>query len=626
MNILRSLFLIILVSSCTSYPETIEVVLRQAGNNRKELEKVLIHYGKVPADSLKLRAAEFLITNMPGKYSEYYDAPWNDVGTVSLRWTSSSNKKLVLDTYQLGEPVKRDDVTHITADYLISNIELAFKVWQEQPWGKYLPFDIFCEEILPYRISTEPLENWREKALASFADLYRTFAEDSTMTTVKACIMLNSILPLFRMDKDFPEMNYSQLMSSTRSTCDGMAALAAFSMRALGIPVTVDYTQKWTDANHGHTWNSVYDTSGMHISFMGVETNPNEPHNKVIGRPATKIYRRTFSIQNIYKKLSYFSQELCEKNGIDVTAEYGRSVDVNIPVTHPCPDTKYAYLTTLYETVWMPVGWGIVEQDTIHFSSVGKQALYMPVYYQNNIQTAACFPFWLDDDGNCRFLKPDTSYQELLVLEDIAPSENKHVMRMFDGRFEGANCSDFSDARLLHTIKEVRGPFFHSFDIRNTSEYRYLLYYSPDNSRCNVAELEFYNENNDKLTGKVIGTIGTWSNTPSTREKAFDGDPTTFFDADSLNNTWVGLELDNPAVVKKIRFLPRTEGNNIYENNIYELFYWDGQQWYLQDKQVSAGYQLEFCVPVNALFYLRNITTKKTGRCFMIQDGIQKWL
>ena len=68
--------IIFLFSSCTSYSDAIEETLRQAGSNRKELVKVLKHYGNDPSDSLKLRAAEFLIANMPGKYSSYYDAPW----------------------------------------------------------------------------------------------------------------------------------------------------------------------------------------------------------------------------------------------------------------------------------------------------------------------------------------------------------------------------------------------------------------------------------------------------------------------------------------------------------------------------------------------------------------------
>jgi hypothetical protein len=39
-----------------------------AGDNRAELEKVLAHYAQNPADSLKYRAAVFLIGNMAGYY------------------------------------------------------------------------------------------------------------------------------------------------------------------------------------------------------------------------------------------------------------------------------------------------------------------------------------------------------------------------------------------------------------------------------------------------------------------------------------------------------------------------------------------------------------------------------
>jgi hypothetical protein len=62
---------------------------------------------------------------------------------------------------------------------------------------------------LPYRLDAEPLENWREKALASFADLNRSFREDTTLTAATACGKVNELLPRFRIDKDFPPVNYS---------------------------------------------------------------------------------------------------------------------------------------------------------------------------------------------------------------------------------------------------------------------------------------------------------------------------------------------------------------------------------------------------------------------------------
>lgn len=54
------------------------------------------------------------------------------------------------------------DAQVITAEYLIDNIDLAFEVWRKYPWNRNLPFDDFCELILPYRIADEPLSDWRK--------------------------------------------------------------------------------------------------------------------------------------------------------------------------------------------------------------------------------------------------------------------------------------------------------------------------------------------------------------------------------------------------------------------------------------------------------------------------------
>ena len=101
-GLMKKYFLLMLMSgfcfSCgISYTPEIERALQQAGRNRRELGKVLKHYRRTPSDSLKYKAAEFLIANMPGKYSEYRDAPWNDVATVYLRWTSAADRQRVLE-------------------------------------------------------------------------------------------------------------------------------------------------------------------------------------------------------------------------------------------------------------------------------------------------------------------------------------------------------------------------------------------------------------------------------------------------------------------------------------------------------------------------------------------------
>ena len=55
--------------SCGKKQNYLKDALQFAGENRTEMEKVLAHYRQNPADSLKYRAAVFLIENMPGHYS-----------------------------------------------------------------------------------------------------------------------------------------------------------------------------------------------------------------------------------------------------------------------------------------------------------------------------------------------------------------------------------------------------------------------------------------------------------------------------------------------------------------------------------------------------------------------------
>ena len=61
-----------------------------------------------------------------------------------------------------------------------------------------------------------------------------------------------------------------------------------------------------------------------------------------------------------------------------------------------------------------------------------------------------------------------------------------------------------------------------------------------------------------KITGTVIGTMGSWNNSGNTRDKAFDGDVNTFFDANE-SVAWTGLSLSNYYNVTNIRYVPRQD-------------------------------------------------------------------
>ncbi len=165
-----SLFLILffISLSCSNKHKALEDALIFAGDNRPELEKVLAHYSSEAKDSLKYKAAVFLIENMPG----YFTLQSPAIDSVKRYMARGLEQKLPLQQIRDSalfilahasiRPDKIYDAHVICSEYLIDNIEWAFKVRDEQPWGQYISFDDFCEYILPYRIDTEPLDNWRE--------------------------------------------------------------------------------------------------------------------------------------------------------------------------------------------------------------------------------------------------------------------------------------------------------------------------------------------------------------------------------------------------------------------------------------------------------------------------------
>lgn len=615
-------FMFFFFSSACSYKKDnpMEEVLKLAGSNRHQLERVLKHYNTFPEDSLKLKAAEFLILNMPGKYSEYYEAPWEDVATVNLRWSSSSDKGKVLDTYKMGNPVRKDDINHITADYLISNIDLAFRVWNDKPWGKHVSFDTFREEILPYRVGTEPLENWREKVLASFADIDNLLKEDSTMTAVEACGRVNDILPRFRMDKDFSNMSFTQLMATTRGTCDSYTALATFVMRGLGIPVTIDFTPQWRDHPTGHSWNSVSDSTGKHISFMGTETNPHGSHQGNTFQKA-KAYRIIYKHHRVAQTDEVHTPPLFQDNLYDISSEHDNMASAVIPVKHHLETSAGSvFLTLFYNFEWRLTGHGEADPDSLRFHHTGKNILYLPVYYTNGNQTPAGDPFYIDNDGKVRILSPD-SPDSLLSFTSIVPGYDLHWnTRMINAVFESSKTPDFSKTRAIHEVTQTP-ELYNMVKLKHPVTSRYIRYKAPENSFCNVSEITLYDLSGNKLEGINIGSPGSYSDLGDTADKAFDGDITTFYDAAGPEESWTGLDFGEEKQIASIHYSPRVLGIGIYKGHEYELFSWEDNNWRPIDKKTATKESIDFNAPREALFYLYNNTLKKRGDVFFILDG-----
>ena len=100
--------LLLLWSSCQR-PTMLDFALRYAGENRVELEKVLDHYRN---DSLKYRAAVFLIGNMP--YHYFYTGAQLDSLRQGYRWMQRTGLSAKAVKHKLWKTFGEPDVRRWT--------------------------------------------------------------------------------------------------------------------------------------------------------------------------------------------------------------------------------------------------------------------------------------------------------------------------------------------------------------------------------------------------------------------------------------------------------------------------------------------------------------------------------
>jgi len=194
-------------------------------------------------------------------------------------------------------------------------------------------------------------------------------------------------------------------------------------------------------------------------------------------------------------------------------------------------------------------------------------------------------------------------------------------------RFQVANKADFSDSLTIYVVKDVPEIQYNSVNLSLKKLYRYFRFLSSLDSRGGqISEIEIYSsDSRTKQTGKVIGNKhcdAGWE-----AENAFDGDPLTSYQCGEGEQGWVGLDFGKPMNIAYFRYLPRNDDNFIKEGEEYELFYWENYQWNSLGKQTGTSKQyLEYTnAPLNALFWLRNLTKGKEERIFTYENGKQVW-
>jgi hypothetical protein len=284
----------------------------------------------------------------------------------------------------------------------------------------------------------------------------------------------------------------------------------------------------------------------------------------------------------------------------------------------------YYYLSVFDNKNWFPIHWA-ERGNPVVFTSMGKNIVYMPLCVVKD-RFSYGTPFIFTVDAHIHWLEADTLQKQTLKLTRKHPLLSYWMNRMTGGEYHAAHKSDFSDATVIHTITD-KPDLFREIIFDQPQTFRYYRFFSSNAWGGNIAELEFYSgKDYQPITGKMIGTPGSYMGLPRTFDKVFDGDVLTFFDPPMPDSAWVGMDFGREIPITKIRYLPRNDDNNVVPGQLYELFYWEHGHWKSLGQQIATDQALYYDnAPVNALFLLRNLTKGKEERVFTYENEKQIW-
>ncbi|HCX72714.1 MAG TPA: hypothetical protein DHM37_03265 [Candidatus Cloacimonas sp.] len=174
------------------------------------------------------------------------------------------------DLYFLLENASPNDLAVLTTEFLQENVELALQA-RQFPYTSQYNDKIFQHFVLPYRISQEPLQNWRKK----FYQELKPLVEAET-DIEKAAILVNLWVTEQMSFKQTHGRDQAPLTTIKRGygRCEEQMIIYIAAARAVGIPARPTSAPYWSFMDNNHAWVEFWTPEGW--KYLGeAENSPN---------------------------------------------------------------------------------------------------------------------------------------------------------------------------------------------------------------------------------------------------------------------------------------------------------------------------------------------------------------
>jgi len=233
-----------------------------------------------------------------------------------------------------------DDLKILSADFLLSNCEFAYRAWRGTKWGKKTPEHIFFDAVLPYANLNERRDNWRK----DFYERFLPIVKDSKSAYEAAVLLNHKIFEMvgvvYSTDRPKADQSPYESIQAGMASCTGLSILLIDACRSVGIPARFVGTPRWYNDSGNHSWVEIWD-DGWHYTGAAEPTGDklDEVWFSEMASKAKKgnmkygIFAVTWEDSDHYFPMDWLPS-IKKYNGIDITDRYIQTINLEelIPI------------------------------------------------------------------------------------------------------------------------------------------------------------------------------------------------------------------------------------------------------------------------------------------------------
>ncbi len=161
------------------------------------------------------------------------------------------------------------DLLSYDEELIASYVKATLRLYEEIPYVKTIPAEIFLSYVLPHRVANENLDN------------SRGFMYEELAPRVKGKSMAEAALEVnywcyekaTYIASDMRSLAPSGMCKSTRGRCGEESIFAVSAMRSVGIPARECYVPGWAHCDNNHAWVEIWADGKWHY-IGGCEPEP----------------------------------------------------------------------------------------------------------------------------------------------------------------------------------------------------------------------------------------------------------------------------------------------------------------------------------------------------------------